>query len=418
MTCSIKISNNRITNYNNHKHFARQRLDKAVHRIYADFGENTGCRDMFLQLLLHIQQHTNLLKTSPDHGRIWPSVCEYITGLGNLALHHDDFIRPVQKWHPSDNRGRKIFASLAHHLLAEYKKPFFMNSVWLRDKNENAAHRNWYIQMSRGASIRKLDIPILMTRKMEHLFLKAPDHFTVEEAMRHSQVTGLGGNEDLVQAILATRLGKNLENDDFWRTVIHFFINNAAEIETCHVNPIIDYLHNAKFAKREVHTDNGVNFFAPPKPDFSMKGRSFVSIMRLVDGWHEELAVAQSNSNFKWRKSKLNGFSYLEETNTPEYPHRVWTIAELLSGKDLASEGKIMRHCVHSYASGCFNGRTTIWSLKREINGTRKRMVTIEVDPTTRTIRQARGKCNRVPDKKSSEIMMKWAKKEGLKQGT
>jgi len=55
--------------------------------------------------------------------------------------------------------------------------------------------------------------------------------------------------------------------------------------------------------------------------------------------------------------------------------------------------------------------------MRREINNITKRILTIEIDPTTRTILQVRGKCNSKPNKKSFIILKKWAKKEGLKLG-
>ncbi len=55
--------------------------------------------------------------------------------------------------------------------------------------------------------------------------------------------------------------------------------------------------------------------------------------------------------------------------------------------------------------------------MKKETNNTVKRILTIEVDPFSRTILQVRGKCNSKPDTKSYTILMKWAMKEGLKMG-
>jgi hypothetical protein len=79
--------------------------------------------------------------------------------------------------------------------------------------------------MANGYSFRKLNDLIIMTKKMEHNFLHAPDHFTPEESIRYAQVLGLGGKKNLADAIVATRLGKHFGHEEFWRTVIQFFIN-------------------------------------------------------------------------------------------------------------------------------------------------------------------------------------------------
>ncbi|MCP4113213.1 MAG: hypothetical protein GY749_48075 [Desulfobacteraceae bacterium] len=200
-----------------------------------------------------------------------------------------------------------------------------------------------------------------------------------EEAMRYSQILGMGGSKKTAKAVLATRLGMNLENDGFWKTVIQFFIN-IKDLDTIDAGPFIDFIYHTKFVKKEVHTDAGIVILDPPQPDFSMKGRTYDSVKRLVENWHKELAVARDNSYYQWRKSGFNDFLYMEETHNPEHPNRIWSVTELLTSADLAAEGRIMKHCVRSYASFCFSGKTTVWSIKREVNETCKRMVTIEVD--------------------------------------
>jgi hypothetical protein len=354
---------------------------------------------------------------SVDHGRLWSEAYRYIQGIKNLALHHHDFIRPIQNWMPSGVSKRKIFASLVNHLLAEYQMPFFMSSIWLKETDDTALQQQgWYIKMSRGASIRRLDIPALMTRKMEHLFLQSPDHFSLEEAICYSQVLGLGGKKGLAKAVVATRMGRHLENDDFWRSVINFFIN-AKDLKRGYVNPIVDFLYHIKFSREEVNSDKGVIITEPSQPDFSMKGRTFNSIMRLVENWHKELSMGNGKSGFRWEKSRFNDFRYLEESYDSEHKRRIWRITELLSSADLVVEGSKMRHCVRSYASRCFHGKSTIWSMKREVKENIKRVMTIEVDPSSRVIRQARGRFNHAPNKKAMEIMKKWANREGLKIG-
>ena len=57
---------------------------------------------------------------------------------------------------------------------------------------------------------------------MAHFFLQAPDHFTVEMALRWGQVRGFGGSEVLASAVAATRLGRSFEHENFWQTVLHF----------------------------------------------------------------------------------------------------------------------------------------------------------------------------------------------------
>ena len=414
MSSLIRKRKIHTNSFNSRKFFAKRQVERAIRSAFSVFENNSASRNVFQDLLLHVRLHTGLLKTSLDHHRLWPEACTYILGLQNLSAHCNDFIRPVQTWKPIGQSRRRIFASLAHHLLAEYPVQFFMNSVWLRPMDDcNRNLQDWYIKISRGHSIRRLQIPVHMTKRMEHIFLQTPDHFSMEEAVRNAQVLGLGGTKKLAMAVLATRLGRNPENETFWETVLHFFIN-ARELSPDDVNPIVDFLYHTKFARREVHTDDGVMSIEPPQPDFSVKGRTFRSIMRLVESWHQALAVDQNDATFTWRKSKINEFLYLEEIHHPHHAKRIWRITELLSGAELAAEGKAMKHCVRSYARSCFHGKTTIWSMKREVNQNLRRMLTIEVNPFSRKILQARGKCNSRPDKKSFMAMKKWMQREGL----
>lgn len=415
MSGLIKKRDIHTNTLNKYKYFAKRQVDEAIGKAFSLIKSNPGSHNAFQDLLFHVRQRTGLLKTRFDPRRLWPEACIYILGLQNLSAHYTDFIRPVQTWKPAEESKRQIFASLAHHLLAKYPVQFFMNSAWLRQTHDRVRiQQDWYIKVSRGYSIRRLEVPVDMTRRMEHLFLQSPDHFTVEAAVRNAQVLGLGGTKKLARAVLATRLGRKLENEAFWKTVIQFLIN-VRNLNTDHVHPIVDFLYHTKFARREVYTDDGVVHLEPPQPEFSVKGRTFESLMRLVERWHKALAVDQSNSTFTWRKSKINDFQYLEETNHPLHAHRIWRITELMSGAELAAEGKAMKHCVSSYARSCFHGKTTIWSMKREVNQSTKRMLTIEVDPFSRKICQARGKCNSKPDKNSLRIMNKWMQREGLR---
>ncbi|MGD8834907.1 MAG: hypothetical protein PVJ19_08210 [Desulfobacteraceae bacterium] len=223
--------NHQFINQGKFKNYAKHQLDRAIHNAYLKFKKNKDGFNTFQNILVHVQQNAGLMNISIDPGKLWPEACSYVQGIFNLSYFHRDFIRPIYTWQPKDESSRNVFASLVHHLLAKYETPFFMNSVWLRKRNYSALRfQNWHFRMANGYSFRKLNNLIVMTKKMEHYFLQAPDHFTPEEAVRHAQVLGLGGTNNLAHAIVATRLGKHYEHEEFWRTVIQFFIkiNDAA----------------------------------------------------------------------------------------------------------------------------------------------------------------------------------------------
>ena len=74
-----------------------------------------------------------------------------------------------------------------------------------------------------------------------------------------------------------------------------------------------------------------------------------------------------------------------------------------------------MRHCVASYAGACARRSTSIWSMRFEDGGRRFRIMTVEVDPATRTIRQARRRGNAPPNEKALGVLRRWAGQERLR---
>src|SRR5215468_10420163 len=91
----------------------------------------------------------------------------------------------------------------------------------------------------------------------------------------------MGGCESLAREIAVGRLGQKLERPYFWGTVLRFFVAHP-EMQLEHVNPIVDFIHANKFAGDEVLTPDGMQPQNPPRPNFSMEGRTLKSILRLV----------------------------------------------------------------------------------------------------------------------------------------
>ena len=167
-----------------------------------------------------------------------------------------------------------------------------MASVWFRGSDDEKRRQGWYRHMGLGRNIRTADVPLALTRKMAHEFTMAPDHYSVDMALRWGQVRGLGGEKALARAIVATRLGRSFEHEDFWRTVVHFFVNHP-ELGLEHVGPIVDYLHNQRFVAQEVFVEEGDISPDPPQPNLSMKGRTPRSLLRQVGEWHAWLRQHQ-----------------------------------------------------------------------------------------------------------------------------
>lgn len=390
------------------------RIDEAIKNILDQLEHHPDSRAAFLNLLDCVRRHTPLLKPTSGRGTPgWVAPLFLLNRLRNLAIRHKHWIRPLETWQRREVNPRPAFRSLAAHLLTHYPVPGFMDSAWdMPDGPEGFRQQSWFIRLGRGASFRSLNPPIAMTRSMEHYLRRAPDHYSISQAIRYGETRGIGGNEGLTREIAIGRLGQKIERPDFWRTVIRFFVANP-KMQLEHVNPIIDFIHANKFAGDEVLTADGIESQNPPWPHFSIEGRTLKSILRLVSKWHADLGITKSAPWCSWRKSGIQGYRFLENQAVEE-GDRDWTIVELLDSTALHAEGRAMHHCVYTYVNRCRRGETTIWSLRLRVGGEEKRMVTIEVDPHKRAIVQARAKCNRCPGARSVEIIRRWASSANL----
>src|SRR5690349_5416 len=114
-----------------------------------------------------------------------------------------------------------------------------------------------------------------------HHFLQAPRELSIEGALRWGQIHGLGGDEYLVRAVLGTKLGELMEDELFWKSFLHFLVNNPMLDRAC-IGPMVDYIHAQKYAPREAVGEDGRRvLLPPPNPHFSMKGRTATALWRL-----------------------------------------------------------------------------------------------------------------------------------------
>ena len=198
---------------------------------------------------------------------------------------------------------------------------------------------------------------------MAHNFLHAPSHLTINQALRWGQVTGLGGSENVARGILLTPLARSFNHEEFWVTVIMFFINNPF-LDVVQYGPIYDYLNNKKFVSRGRRwIDNELVDLGPEQPNLSMKKRDPLALIEQVERWHRDLReTGWAGGEFAWESCGIKGFELKEKD-----VH--YQITELLSTQELKDEGADMHHCVASYATSCMERRSAIYSLTKTIGG-------------------------------------------------
>ncbi|NKB71427.1 MAG: hypothetical protein GKR89_30510 [Candidatus Latescibacteria bacterium] len=374
---------------------------------------NDGARQALLRLMLHANGYVDVLKRKllPKEIGRYPRL---IAGLVALAYHHQHWIRPVEEWRsPLPQNGHPTrqaqFSSLVRHLLARYEVPVFMDSVWFEGLDEEGQQQQaWFMQVAGGGNIRAMDTPIRLTRRMAHLFMGgAYSSGGVKKNMRWAQAIAMGGSLALARALIRTRLGRRFEDDDFWSQVVFFLAQNAM-MDPALAGPVIDYVYSRKFAPtRIVQEDGGVAEGPPPQPDFTMKGRSAHKLLRQVETWHEQLGREGYVAFQTWGPCGVDGWTLEEEI--PELGPVRWTVQELLSSEELRAEGRAMHHCIVSYWDQCVEGNTAVWSIcvQGQEAAERENVLTAALDIQSRTITQARGRYNAMPNQRPHSAQTK-----------
>ena len=336
----------------------------------------------------------------------------YIFGLLALATYRAQWLRDLTTWKArSYNCGRQL-SSLIRHLLAHYSVPAFLDSVWLRRDKNAAKYQLWYVQIAQGDNPRRGNAPVPMTKRMAHLFLQAPANCSVEQAIRRAQVHSLGGDDRLCQAVFATHIANNLEHNEFWLSVIAFFIRHPM-LDRVHFHPVVDFLYAHKFRVERVYdANNRIRDLPPPQPHLSMKGRTPDTLLAHVNRWHDALGRGSVKTKMVWQAKRIEGFTMITGKDLREI---TWRIRELLSHKELVREGRALSHCVASYAHSCVNGRCSIWSMTSEdAAGNVRHCVTIEILTAQNRIAQVRGRANRLPRNQEARVIEQWAKEQNL----
>lgn len=375
----------------------RSDLNTDVLRVVCD-GFDAVCdddgRDALYVLLMQLDQVADDLLTLD---RIIPHLeSSLIDGVMALARHHQNWIREPDDWQPGKfSNVRRRFGDLARHLFAKFDVPVFMDEVWFLGVDEDADQaQGWFLHVGIGGNIRTADIPLHLTKMMAHRFLEAPDHFSVKQAFRYGQVLGQGGSDALVKAILETRLGMSFEHDGFWSGVILFIVNTPM-LDPEYVRPVIDYIYFQKFQEQEVtYPDGRVEMFPPPEPRFSMRGRSRTKLFRAVDRWLGYEKQEKEAPEPGWKPSGFEGL-IVKEKDAPTGLSLTWQVVEMLTAKDLATDGREMSHCVGSYAPRCRNGSTSVWSIQLIVEDDKPlRVMTVAVNNRKKVVSQSRGKNN------------------------
>jgi hypothetical protein len=392
---------------------AKHQIDHAIKMARDEFGDYyADRRAAFDQLLNCVWERSSLLRLSPT-GRE-PSAAPALFALKRLKnfAHRQAFwIRAPGDWRSTEASPRVQLRGFAEHLFARYATPGYMHSAWdLAPGRENFRQQSWFIRIARGTSFRALELPMPLTGRMRHYMRHAPDDFTIYAAMRFSEVLGLGGDAILARRISKTRLGRDVSNSSFWRTVLCFFISNSDFPET-QIDDAVEFINAMRFGGEELPSADGWQLRAPICPDFRVEGRTTRSLLRLMHRWRLETADSQRPVTC-WPASGIDHFRFLDKRE--DGMDREWSVIELRNSAALVAEGRAMSHCVARFVDKCRRRDCSIWSLRLRIRDEEKRMATIEVAPNRRIV-QIKARCNGFAGDRSQDMIIRWSQLAGLR---
>jgi len=351
---------------------------------------------------------TLLMAMSPCRRMI--SQRKYIGGMSRLARFSSRWLRGLAGFSARSYSASRQFSELSRYLLARWPVPTFFDEAWTEHSSDT--HREWFIHVGIGGNLRTAaGLPFPLTKMMAHHALLAPDHVSIVGALRWGQVRALGGSERIARAILSTRLREPQVAEEFWLSVLQFFIANPM-LDPHQVGPIVDWIYNQRFVGEPQRIIDGiVRGGTIPQPNLCMKGRSVQSVLHQVGRWHWELNGATDTGLLTWSPSGIRGY---EQVEGDEGSQRFVRVEELTTSTELQAEGRAMHHCVASYARTCAHGASAIFSLRIEAGAGFDRRVTIEVDVRAKRIVQVRGRFNAMPQLIDECYLRNWAMAAGL----
>lgn len=347
-------------------------------------------RKAFKELLLYMYKRrcTKLLRNEAN-----------LSVLYLIARFSVNYVRDIQTWKRKSHNAEKQLKSLIKHCYVTYEVPDFMYEAWF---DHDRKYISWFIDLGCGKSVKSLSkMPVRLTKKGAHYFLQAPEHYTIEMALRRAQALAFGNDELLAGRIACTGLSRNnFQHEAFWETVIQFFMKQMM-LDFNKMEEIIDYLESC--------INENLNY--------SIKGRTITSLTRQSDEWHVAQAVhnASKVEIFTWEPTLTSSYVVRKKDGNAIKQYRLF---ELCSSKELILEGRKMNHCVASYARSCCVKVAAIFSLRCiSFSKGHEIVATIELDIKSQTIVQAKARFNKPIAPIAKKIMNDWAVQHDLKIG-
>jgi len=301
------------------------------------------------------------------------------------------WIRPISTWTGPLTFVDDTIDSLVDHLFVRYPVPSFLYLNWNTGRElPNLKWTYWFILIGNGSSLHraardfyKNANPWKISKRLTHYLFQAPRGLTALEVCMWAEVMRLTGSEEVFDRLLR-HTGYVLDPTDISReddSFLSFWYDTVRWLGR-YDNDLTDEMC-------EVLLEWAIHMFVQRNVSFSWRGRkprnAYDEAMK-----YRVSGIAWKEHGWNWRYQDENG--------------NQWTVDELNSETMLQEEGDSLHHCVGSYVIHCYENRCSIFSLK--VNGERR--LTVEVNPLTRRIGQARGSFNRSTTDDEYRVLSLW----------
>jgi hypothetical protein len=333
------------------------------------------------------------------------------------------WLRPLTAWSPPDDASTvdAVTASLLDHLFARYPLPKPLYHAWEGSSLPTLKWACWTVLLGRGASLHRAAATFgwQVTARFTHHLLSAPAELATVDAVMWAEVARLGGTPIEYHRLCAHHAYRidptsgtadparmDAADDEagwddertnttpgFWRATVGWLAHHRDNVDDDQCQWVLDWAMHC-------HTED-LALGRAEDACFTWHGRDpeaaiadAIRYRDFVRGRHR--AGRFDGTPLTW---KPRGWDW-EVTQADV----TWSIRELATDTELLDEGAAMRHCVSSYSYACARGEATIFSLVR--NGVRR--ATIQIDPRTRELVQARGVRNKNCVREDLDVLATW----------
>lgn len=328
------------------------------------------------------------------------------------------WVRPLASWTPPSGGDDAAIRSLIAHLFQIYPVPPALERPWLDGGLPSLKWVLWLLLLGQGGTLHRAARRFgwSIGKRFAHHLATAPGDLTPMEATMWAEIGRLGGDRvdfERVRRMPAFAIDptdgpmEELEDTDdhpaatawnrdrrlaadatraFWRETAEWLIRCRDRLDEDACEPILEWAMHQ-------HTES-LRYGPAERPRFTWRGREPANTLAAALEYRRQRELP--HGDLTWRAHGL------------DWEHRegeeVWSVRELLSSRALLEETRAMHHCVATYAHRCAQGWSAIFSLS--VGAIRR--ITVELDPVTGRIVQARGACNRAATPEEQTMLARW----------